>query len=156
LLCLIALGLELPRHVIDLFAEFRNVTNSVDKVDQKASLLSALAHFHIPHSMADEKEKMRKLAERAGPWSEQQRDSFLRYCEADTAPLTALFAKLTNNLDLDQALELGRYCKAVAVMESIGVPIDVETLSNLRRKWVGIHLELISRVDDQYHVYDGV
>ena len=85
---------------------------------------------------------MRKLAERGGPWTEQERVSLLRYCESDVAPLPALFQKLVTNLDLDQALERGRYTKAVAVMESIGIPIDVDTLSDLRRKWVNIHLRI--------------
>jgi DNA polymerase I len=156
LLCHIALGWKLPCHVIDLFAEFRNCTNFVDKSDQRANLLSALAHFGIPHTTSVQKEGMRKLAERGGPWSEQEKNSLLKYCESDVVPLPALFRRLTANLDLDQALERGRYTKAVAVMESIGVPIDVDILSDLRRKWVSIHLELISRVDSQYRVFDGI
>ena len=155
LFCHIALGWKLPCHVFDCFAEFRNCTNSVDKSDQRANLLSALAYFHIPHSTSEEKEKMRKLAERGSPWSEQERASLLQYCESDVIPLPALFRKLATGIALAQALERGRYTKAVAVMESIGVPIDADTLSELRRKWVNIHLELISRVDDQYHVFDG-
>src|SRR5262245_18784723 len=47
--CHVALGWELPHHVFDLFAEFRNYTNWVDKSDQRAYLLSALAYFQIPH-----------------------------------------------------------------------------------------------------------
>src|SRR4029453_15658134 len=35
LLCHIALGWDLPCHVLDLFAEFRNYTNSIDKSDQR-------------------------------------------------------------------------------------------------------------------------
>src|SRR5262249_33888984 len=156
LLCHIALGWGLPCHVFDPFAEFRNCTNSVDKTDQRANLLAALAHFRIPHATSEQKENMRKLAERGGPWSEKERISLLKYCESDVAFLPALFRRLAANFNLDQALERGRYTKAVAVMESIGVPIDVDILSDLRRKWVSIHLELISRVDDQYHVFDGI
>ena len=156
LLCHIALGWEMPYHVVDLFAKFRNYTNSVDKADQKASLLSALAHFHIPHITSEEKDRMRILAERGGPWSEQERVSLLRYCESDVKPLPALSRKLITDAGLDQALERGRYTRAVAAMEANGIPVDADTLIELRRKWENLKLKLISGVDDQYHIFDGV
>jgi DNA polymerase I len=157
--CHLALGWQLPKHTLDLFFEFRNLTNSVDKVNQKASLLSALAYFNIPHATTEKKDSMRALAMRGGPWTQHERDSLLEYCESDVVPLPALLDKLAGQLSpqaLSQALERGRYAKAVAIMEDVGVPIDTDTLSELRRKWVSIHLQLIAEVDQDFHVYEGV
>lgn len=129
LLCHVALGWELPRHVFDLYAEFRVDTNSVDKVDQRASLLSALSYFYIPHIAAEQKDQMRSLAERGGPWTESERASLLRYCESDVVALPALLRKLLDKNRFAQALERGRYIKAVARMEAAGIPIDIGMLS---------------------------
>ena len=157
--CHLVLGWPLPAYTLDLFAEFRWLTNSVDNVYRKASLLTALAYFHIPHIAPEEKVRMRALAIRGGPWTQEERSSLLQYCESDVIPLPALLEKLANNfspLAFGQALERGRYAKAVALMEHVGVPIDTETLGDLRRKWVNIHLELIAKVDRDFHVYEGV
>jgi DNA polymerase I len=157
--CHLALGWQLPSYVLDLFFEFRNMTNSVDRLNQKASLLSALAYFNIPHTTSEKKDSMRALAMRGGPWTEEEKNSLIQYCESDVLPLPALLERLVQNLDpmaFGQALQRGRYAKAVALMEDVGVPIDTETLDELRRKWVSIHLQLISEVDQDFHVYESV
>jgi len=156
LLCHLALGWELPTYVLDLFAEFRVITNSIDKVDQRASLLSALSYFHIPHITSGQKDQMRSLSERGGPWTESERASLLRYCESDVVALPALLEKLFDQKFLAQALERGRYTKAVARMEATGIPIDIEMLSELRTRWDDIRLDLISEVDRDYYVFDGM
>jgi DNA polymerase I len=153
--CHITLGWDLPCHVVDLFAEFRNRTNFIDKADQRANLLSALAHFRIPHITGAEKTTMRNLVLRGGVYSPDEKTSLLKYCESDVAPLCELFRRLIETADIPQVLERGRYARAVAMMEAAGVPIDTETLGDLRRKWINIHLELISRVDRDFHVFDG-
>ena len=157
--CHLALGWQLPKYTMDLFFEFRNLTNSVDRLNQKASLLSALAYFNIPHSTAEKKDSMRALAMRGGPWTQEERDSLVEYCQSDVLPLPALLNKLASQLSpqaFSQVLERGRYSKAVALMEVAGVPIDTETLDELRRKWVNIHLQLIAEVDQDFHVYEGI
>jgi DNA polymerase I len=154
--CHIALGWELPHHVLDLYAEFRVCTNSIDKADQRANLLSALANFHISHIADAEKTRMRELAMRGGPWTSEEKISLLKYCESDVIPLPELLRRFIEISNISQALERGRYAKAVAIMEATGIPIDTETLDDLRRKWINIHLELISEVDRDYRVYDGM
>jgi DNA polymerase I len=59
-------------------------------------------------------------------------------------------------IDLPRALLRGRYMAAVAAMEHAGVPIDVAALDQLRRHWDGIQSELISRIDGDYGVFDGL
>src|SRR5262249_49082776 len=56
-------------------------------------------------------------------------------------------------ISLDHALLRGRYTAAVARMEALGVPIDLESLSLLRDRWEGIQAALIERVDRGYGVY---
>jgi DNA polymerase-1 len=49
----------------------------------------------------------------------------------------------------------GRFMAAVARMEFTGVPIDVPALARIRRQWQGIQDRLISRIDQDFHVYEG-
>src|SRR5262245_36605336 len=153
--CHLSLGWPLPSNTIDLFFEFRRLTNSVDKTMQKASsLLAACAHFHISHVSEERKEKMRKLASRGGPWIQQEKNLLLEYCQTDVIPLAALLEKLAGNLneyEFTQALERGRYSKAVAHIEYNGIPIDTEILGELGKKWVNIQRELIFEVDRDFH-----
>src|SRR5205085_304182 len=58
------------------------------------------------------------------------------------------------DLDLTQALSRGRYMRAVARMEHLGVPIDEPTLSRLRAGWESIQDQLIREVDSRFGVFD--
>jgi len=58
-------------------------------------------------------------------------------------------------LDIERALLRGRYMKAVARMEHIGVPIDTMSLAKLRASWETIQSRLVRRVDADYGVYEG-
>jgi len=157
--CYLALGWELPRHVIDLYAEYRLLTNSIDRDNRySSSLLAAAAHFKIPHVESEVKDRMRALCIRGDPFSESEKHSLLEYCKSDVKPLPALFDKLAGGLSadkFDQALTRGRYAKAVATMEHVGVPVDSDILFQLRERWDDIRLSLIAEVDKDFHVYDG-
>jgi hypothetical protein len=90
--CYLALGWELPRHVIDLYAEYRLLTNSIDRDNRySSSLLAAAAHFKIPHVESEVKDRMRALCIRGEPFSESEKHSLLEYCKSDVKPLSALF-----------------------------------------------------------------
>ena len=60
-------------------------------------------------------------------------------------------------IDLPRALLRGRYMAAASAMEHHGVPIDVETLSQLRAHWRDIQDQLIADIDigSGYHVFEG-
>ena len=106
---------------------------------------------------AIEKDTMRDLVLRGGPWSEDERDAILVYCEDDVRSLAALLPIMleTGAIDLPRALLRGRYMAAAAVMEWNGVPIDTNTLALLRAKWTEIQNELIADIDADYGVFDG-
>jgi hypothetical protein len=154
LLCHLALAWPLPVYVLDLFAEFRVLTNGLPTPCGQ-SLLGALTYFGIDGFDAIEKEEMRQLALRGGPWTAAERRALLVYCESDVVALRKLLSVLAPHLDLPQALLRGRSMKAAAQMEWHGVPIDVEALGMLRTYWEDIQDQLIAHVDTAYGVFEG-
>ena len=60
-----------PRRMLDLFAEFRALTNGGGN-QHGNGLIGALLHFGLPTIGAEEKEAMRDLAMRGGPWTAEE------------------------------------------------------------------------------------
>ena len=152
--CHLALGWPLPERVLDLYAEFRVLTNGRPATCGKG-LVGALAWHGLPAIDAADKDSMRKLIISGGPWSEDQRRDILSYCETDVDALSRLLPAMLPRLDLPRALLRGRSMLAVAHMEHRGVPIDTVTLEALRQNWTGLKDSLISAVDRDYGVFDG-
>ena len=97
---------------------------------------------------------MRALVLRGGPWSEQEREAILTYCEQDVTALALLLTPMLRHIDLPRALLRGRYMAAAAVMEHNGVPVDARLLNVLREKWSFIQDQLITDIDIAYGVFD--
>jgi len=152
--CHLALGWPVPERVLDLFTEFRNRTNGVP-TDNGSGLLGALAYHGLDGIGAVEKDEMRALVLRGGPWSDAERAAILDYCESDVVALAQLLPAMLPQIDLPRALLRGRYMAALARMERNGVPIDTETLSRLRHRWSDIQDKLITEIDANYGVFDG-
>jgi hypothetical protein len=152
--CHVALGWPMPARVLDLFVEFRNLTNGRETVAGN-SLLGALAHYGLDGIAASEKEEMRELIMCGGPWTAQKQLRVLDYCETDVAAMARLFPVMLPQIDLRRALYRGRYMASVARMEAEGVPIDTELLSRLRANWIAIQDRLIGAVDSDYHIFEG-
>jgi DNA polymerase I len=152
--CFKALGWPAPAHVLDLFVEFRNRTNGVN-TPAGSGLIGALTYFGIDNIGAVEKDEMRSLVLRGGPWSDIDRAAILDYCSGDVAALERLLPAMLPRIDLPRALLRGRYMKAAAAMEHNGTPIDTETLALLRQYWTDIQDELIAKIDADYGVFDG-
>jgi DNA polymerase family A len=152
--CHLALGWPKPNRVLDLFTEFRAHTNGLATV-AGAGLIGALTHFGLDTIGAEEKDGMRKLILRGGPWAEQERADILDYCESDVVALQRLLPAMLPHVDLPRALLRGRYMAAAAAMEHNGIPLDVATLERLRLGWTGIQDQLIAAIDAAYSVYEG-
>jgi DNA polymerase-1 len=152
--CHLALGWPVPERVLDLFVEFRNHTNGIPTTSG-AGLLGALAHHGLDSIGAVEKEEMRELVLRGGPWSPAEQAAILDYCESDVAALVRLLPAMSPHIDLPRALLRGRYMAAAARMELNGIPIDIRTLSQLKKHWTGIQDQLIADIDSSYDVFDG-
>lgn len=152
--CHLALGWKFPANVLDLFSEFRNSTNGV-KLSMGSGLLGALAHFGLNPMAAAHKEAMRGLARRGGPWTETERKDLLDYCFEDCKSLFGLLTKMEVLLDLPRALQRGRYMKAIARMEAVGIPVAVDVLTDLRTRWKVIRRSFIEEIDADFGVYEG-
>ena len=152
--CHLALGWPLPENVLDLFTEFRTLTNG-KSIPSGNGLLGALACFGLPRIDSAEKDSMRDLILSGGPWSEQEQLDIFDYCESDVVALEKLLPKMAPHLDMPRALLRGRYMKAVAHIEFNGVPIDMERLNVFRNYWEEIQDQLISEIDADYGVFEG-
>jgi DNA polymerase family A len=152
--CHLALGWPVPQRALDLFTEFRNHTNGIPPASG-AGLLGALAYYGLDSIGTGEKDEMRDLILRGGPWTDAEQGAILVYCESDVEALAQLLPAMLPTIDLPRALLRGRYMAAAARMETNGVPIDTDTLELLRRHWSDIQDQLIAEVDRDYRVYEG-
>jgi hypothetical protein len=150
--CFLQLGWPLPARILDLFAEFRVITNGLP-VPCGNGLLGALAYHGLGAIDAAEKKELRDLAIRGGPYTTAERVALIDYCESDVIALARLLPAMLPKIDLPRALLRGRYMSAVASMERQGVPIDVETLNALKDNWAAIKGKLVRQVDQHYGVY---
>lgn len=154
--CFEALGWAMPDYILDLYVEFRNLTNGIFLPEGK-SLLGALKYFGLDSISAEHKDDMRDLALRGGPYSELERVGLLEYCQSDVDALYPLYLAMKRYLDLPRNLLRGLFSTALARMESLGVPIDYPTYKGLCLHWDAIKAKLIAEVDSAYGVYeDGV
>jgi hypothetical protein len=152
--CHLALGWPMPARVLDLYAEFRCLHSGLS-VPCGNGLLGALAYYGLDGMTVVEKEKMRQLAMRGGPYTEAERCALLDYCQEDVDALVRLLPAMLPRIDLPRALLRGRYMAAVARMEWNGVPIDTDTLARLRAGWENIQGALIARIDAGRGIYEG-
>ena len=132
--CYLALGWPFPARLLDLYAEFRCLTSG-RPVPCGYGLLGALTAFGLGGMAAADKEDMRQLAMRGGPYTAAERDALLAYCQADVDGLAQLLPAMLPHLDLPRALMRGRFMCSAARMEWTGTPCDVETLTALRTQW---------------------
>jgi hypothetical protein len=152
--CHLALGWPVPRRVLDLCAEFKCLTSGL-AVPCGKDLLGAQAYYGLDGIASSEKEEMRQLAMRGGPYTEEERVALLDYCQTDVDALARLLPVMLPRIDLPRALLRGRYMAAAARMEWNGVPIDSGTLARLRTGWEGIQEALIARIDAGRGLYEG-
>ena len=152
--CHLALGWPVPERVLDLFTEFRNRTNGTSTISG-AGLLGALAHYGLDSIGTAEKDEMRDLILRGGPWTDVERQAILDYCESDVVALSRLLPAMLPEIDVPRALLRGRYMAAAARIEHTGVPIDTVTFELLQQHWSDIQDQLIAEIDRGYGVYDG-
>lgn len=150
----LALGWPAPSRVLDLFVEFRAITNGLS-TPSGASLLGALVYHGLPAMDGAEKQAMRDLAIRGGPFTDDERQALLAYCAEDVHALERLLPRMLPRIDVPRALLRGRYGWAVAGMERCGMPIDVPMFEHLKNRWGHIQAALVEEVDARYGVFDG-
>jgi hypothetical protein len=160
MLCFRVLGWPMPQRLIDLYVEFRLLTNGQD-LPSGAGLVGALRFFELDDFVPLEKGEIRQLILSGGPWTECQQARILDYCLEDVTALgpllDAVLARSPWSKDrLEQALARGLYMYAVGVMEHNGIPIDMVIYNRLRTHWETIKRGLITETDRDFGVYqDG-
>jgi DNA polymerase-1 len=152
--CYLALGWRLPERVLDLYAEFRAHTNG-RPTPAGVGLLGALTYFGLSAVAAAEKEVMRQLAVRGGPYTAEEVHALLDYCERDVRATRALFGAMAAGIDWPRALLRGQYIRAVARMERSGVPIDRKLHRRLITHWDALRTGLVTAAGREYLVPDA-
>jgi hypothetical protein len=150
--CHLALDWPMPVRILDLYGEFRCITSG-RIVPCGYGLLGAMAAFGLDCIAVAEKDSMRQLALRGGPYTASEREALLDYCQSDVDALVRLLPRMLPAIDIPRALLRGRYMAAAARMEWAGVPIDTEALERLRHGWDRIQVRLIAEVDKDYGVF---
>lgn len=153
--CHLVLGWDIPVNIVDLYAEFRCLTNGQD-LFCGSGLLGALTHFGLDSIGAEEKEGMRELAIRGGPYTDVEHLALLDYCQSDVDSLRDLFLAMADSIDLPRALLRGRYMSEIAKMEYYGIPIDTDIFRKLSASWSDIKQRIVSVVDIDYGLYEGI
>ena len=152
--CHIALNWPTPLCVLDLFTEFRMVTNitPVDPRYKDARLLDALTFYGLDGIDTGEKDYWRKLILGGGPWSLEEREGILRYCEHDVTALASLLRSMIrrSHIDLPRALLRGRSMTATTRMQIVGVPINMNRFSRLQEREELIKSDLIKVLGSRY------
>jgi hypothetical protein len=93
--CFLALGWRKPANILDLFTEFRVRTNGLT-TPAGAGLVGALTYFGLDSIGAVEKDEMRAIAIRGGPFTECERVALLKYCESDVLALERLLLAMVS------------------------------------------------------------
>lgn len=153
--CFLALGWRLPESILDLFIEFRVLTNGRESGPLGRSILGALAHFGLDGIEANRKHSWRERIIQGGPWAPDERAGILDYCESDVEATAKLFHVMRARIGWPRALLRGRYTRAVAQMQAAGVPVDLEMLAQLRERWESVKAGLVADVDRGFGVYEG-
>ena len=152
--CFLALNWPLPVNVLDLYVEFRNMTNGL-VLPHGRGVLGALFAFGLDGILAVEKEDMRQLVMRDGPYSSSEHQAILDYCESDVKALADLLPRMLPKINLPRALLRGEYLKAVATMEHCGIPLDVPLATRISENRIDIRQLLITEVDRNYNVFEN-
>ena len=132
--CFLSLGWPLPANTLDLYVEFRRLLAGRE-VEQRFSLLHALSHFNLSQHAPSAKAEWRDLAMRGGPFTPEEANGLLDYCQEDVDATYHLLEAMKMALNFPYCLFRGRYMQSVALMERQGIPIDTETLGLLRDNW---------------------
>jgi DNA polymerase I len=155
--CFKALNWKMPERVLDLFVEFRCLTNGTRVPGETDSLIGALDHFGLDLIGTHYKKDMVARILQGPPYSNSEMVEIVNYCEGDVAALGRLLSVMLSLIDLPRALLRGRYMAAAASIEHFGVPIDVPLFESLKAHRESIKRNLIIAGDAAYGVFaDGV
>lgn len=160
--CFLALNWLAPVHVLDLFAEFRVLTNGESRLNglTGSGLLDALAYFGLSHLDPDVKSHWRDRIMAGPPYTDVEAVGILDYCASDVYALRELLPRMQQRLEgrphwLQHALLRGRYMIAAAKMESVGTPVDTAQMNRFIANWEPLKLAFTEKIKAEYPIFDG-
>ncbi len=150
--CFLSLGWELPKYILDLCVEFKNILSGIEGCK---GLIDCLKYYGLSSIDTLKKDSMRELALREGDYTDKERRDLLDYCKSDVDALVKLLPQMIGSISLPYALIRGEYTKATAQIERNGVPISATLLTQIKEQWPDIKAKLIEDVDKDYGVFDN-
>ena len=157
------LGWQVPMRVIDTYVEGRRLTNGEpgrkgpkeDKREgrrRRCGLTDLAWRYGITAMTETLKDSNRKLAMRGGPWSAEERAQMLDYCMDDVTTTAKVFEAMVPEIiaprhGLAHALTRGRYMRADAAMNYVGIPVDLDLFAGIKEHWPLMRKLLIEAVD---------
>ncbi|MCS3924107.1 DNA polymerase [Methanosalsum natronophilum] len=151
--CHLNLNWDLPQNVIDLYAEFRTITNGIPGI--RRGLLAACSTFGIQSVSDVYKDGMRDRILEGPPYTDEEKQNILEYCASDVEATVELYKAMKPELNQDLALLRGMYMVAVAEMEYFGIPIDINFYKKLQNNFENLKMELITETDKEFGIYEG-
>ena len=151
--CFIALHWSIPLNILDLYTEYLAFTNGRRDKKSGTSLLCAMEHYRLGHLTPAEKDAMRALAMRSGPWTRQETASLLDYCAEDVDALCRLLPPMAAELALRPAPEWlfrGRAMAAMQCIEMNGIPLDAPMLEEICTRRLDIIARLTGQLEARY------
>jgi DNA polymerase I len=147
--CHLSLGQPIPKNILDLSPEFKCHVNGKVIPRKNQSLIGALQYFGLSSIAPKRKEAARARVMKGWPFTAEEREQILAYCQEDVEALRKLLLKLLPYIDLPIALHRGEAVAALARSEHIGVPIDMEIFPQLADKttWREIRDSMVPLVD---------
>jgi DNA polymerase-1 len=161
---MLALGWELPEHCIDLYVEFLNLINGGWQGNERlrdlgTGLVDAVTYFGgkpMDFWKSRKDEERNYIIENGttapeGVSVEAHKKRILNYCGEDVNATDWLGHQMLPELDIEQALWRGRYCKANAYFEHNGVPVDAERFRDIERESLNLKLSIANRIEGTHH-----
>lgn len=154
--CHLSLNFPFPLYILDLYAEYCNLTNGKLIKGERRGLIEACEKYRIEGGDKANKEAKRKRIQQGPPFYEHEKPGILEYNKTDVDLTEKLFFKMQKQIHLNQALLRGRYMGCTAKVERRGIPVDVEKYNEILACWDILKEELIFEMDKSYQVYDGI
>ncbi len=157
--CYAALGWTPPERVLDLYAEACLLLNAVRK---RPSLQFVCELYGLDVLDMPEKQEMRELAMRGGPYSEEEAWALLEYCARDVRATVAVLERMLSRIlgeaadpsrRMHQALLRGTYGQALAYCEHRGIPVHAARVESYRRHWPAIIQGLREKSQERWGLY---
>lgn len=156
----IARGWGEPAASLDAYLEFRHFVNDgAVKAGQREKgffgIGGALRYFCEDTVDLERKQSMRDRILQGPPFTAQEKQEILDYCEDDVRALERLVPHIIPTIrSLPHALFRSKFQWAIAQQERRGVPVDAPLLARIRERWSDMQLALVTELDKPFGIYE--